>query len=358
MRTALTQANLGLQDPQFREHGAHTPQPDAPLVLVACSGGRDSIALAALASIVCPTLGLRCGALVVDHGLLENSERITAQALESCSQLGLAPLASQRIAVTRTRAGLEADARQARYKVFIEQAQELKASAVLLAHTADDQAEGVLIGLIRSSGLGAVAGMESQVEREGVCFLRPILDVSRSETTQICQQLNLCWWDDPTNGDDIASGQELPSSYPLRSRVRHDLLPALSEFADKDMTAQLAQTAQLTRGALDYLNEEALKLLAKARLEPSQTQLEMGAVACLRVEQLADAHPALRSQLWVCLCNQFGIAPVSRQIAQLDALVSSWHGQAALALPSNYSAVRKHHVILLCKDRNYAHRRY
>ena len=91
--------------------------------------------------------------------------------------------------------GLEAAAREARYAAIVEECSD--AAAVLLAHTKNDQAETVLIGLLRSAGLDAIAGMEGSFSRDGVTFLRPWLDVTREETTGICEDLGLEWWDDP-----------------------------------------------------------------------------------------------------------------------------------------------------------------
>lgn len=115
---------------------------------------------------------------------------------------------------------------------------------MLLAHTRDDQAEGVLIGLIRTGGVDAVAGMPARQTVHGVRFVRPLLAVSRAQTTAICMDLGLEWWDDPTNGDAFAPDEPLPADYPLRSRVRHTLLPFLNEFAGRDMAERLAQGAR------------------------------------------------------------------------------------------------------------------
>lgn len=87
----------------------------------------------------------------------------------------------------------------------------------------DDQAETVLIGLLRSRGVDALAGMPQVFTRSGATFARPLLTLTRAETTGICEDLGVEYWDDPTNGDAVDG--ELPNDYPLRSRVRHDLLP-------------------------------------------------------------------------------------------------------------------------------------
>ncbi|BDR52609.1 tRNA(Ile)-lysidine synthase [Bombiscardovia nodaiensis] len=354
VRKSLQEAGLGQQDPRFRAHGQHEPAAHAPLVLVACSGGRDSMALAALAVKVCPTLGLKCGAVIVDHGLQADSAQVSAQAVGRCQDLGLDPVVNRRVQVVQAAEGLEAAARQARYGALTAVAQELGADAILLAHTADDQAEGLLIGLIRSAGLKALAGMSAQSRRDGLLLLRPLLGLRRSQTTAICQQLGIRWWDDPTNGDRLDPQTPLPASFPLRSRVRHDLLPALSAFAGKDMGAQLARSARLAKDDQDYIDQEALRLLSSARCQ--QEPEPIGVLAALRVSVLKQAHPAVRAHAWACLFQSLNLAVSSQQIGQVDALVTHWHGQGRVTLPSFYSATRKGHVILICKDREHANR--
>ena len=99
MRAMLVDLGLPRQDPRFAEHGDHTPAPDAPLVLVACSGGRDSMALAAVAGIVCASWGIRCGAVVVDHRLQEHSDEVAQSAARRCCGLGLAPVTDRKSVV-------------------------------------------------------------------------------------------------------------------------------------------------------------------------------------------------------------------------------------------------------------------
>ena len=191
VRLALESSGLGMQSPEFARHGEHQAAPDAPLVLVACSGGRDSMALAAVCRIVCASLGLRCGAVIVDHGLQSGSDRVATLTAERCRDCGLAPVAVRTASVHVQGEGVEAAAREARYGELCDAARELNAAVVLLAHTLDDQAETVLIGLLRSGGVDALAGMPQVMHRDGIMFLRPLIGVSRAETTGICEDLNI-----------------------------------------------------------------------------------------------------------------------------------------------------------------------
>ncbi len=223
LRAALESAGLGLQDARFARHGEHAPDVDAPLIMVSCSGGRDSMALAAVAAKTCASLGLRCGAIIIDHQLQQGSAGVARATADRCAALGLDPVRVRAIDVPDSRGiGVEAAAREARYHAIVDACSD--ASAVLLAHTKNDQAETVIIALLRSAGLDAVCGMNGSFIRDGVRFLRPWLNVTREETTGICEDLRLAWWDDPTNGPDVGDSggneplRELSAAIPNPAR--------------------------------------------------------------------------------------------------------------------------------------------
>ena len=356
LRSTLDGEGLGLQDQRFAHHGVHRPDPDAPLILVACSGGRDSLALACAAHLVADMTGLRCGALLIDHGLMPDSDQVAERAAGTCRKLGLDPVRVTRVDVPVTSAGPEADARAARYQALSEQALELGAKAVLLAHTRDDQAETVLIGLIRSQGLEAITGMARRVEHGGMCYLRPFLDLDRKDTTAICRQQGIGWWDDPTNGDDQPAGSKLPETLPLRSRIRHDLLPALNRFAGRDMVRRLALGADMARLDQDYLDSQVDGLFQRLVACPDTDQKAEGVLACLDAHGLADCHPALRTRLLAQVLTRLGIRFTAVQVRALDDLVCRWHGQQGPRFPSSHTAIRKGQVILICNDGDHAHR--
>ncbi|WEV42406.1 tRNA lysidine(34) synthetase TilS [Bifidobacterium sp. ESL0682] len=232
VRAALASAGIERQDARFAQHGTHVPDDSAPTVLVACSGGRDSMALAAVSHVVCGMLGLNCGAVIVDHQLQSGSHQVAEEAAKRCQKLGVDPVFVRTVNVDDSNGRSTEDmARQARYAAIIEAAHHVGDAVVLLAHTSDDQAETVVMDLMtRSSGIDALAGMPVSFVRDGIRFVRPFLGLTRAQTTAICQELGIRWWDDPTNGDMVPQGQPLPQHYPLRSRVRHTLMPYLSSF--------------------------------------------------------------------------------------------------------------------------------
>ena len=263
LRAALESAGLGLQECPFRPvHGEHAPDVDASadygvLFRWARFDGRWLRLLRKRA------LHWDCdaGRLIIDHQLQQGSAGVARHA-DRCVALGLDPVRVRAIDVPDSRGiGVEAAAREARYHAIVDACSD--ASAVLLAHTKNDQAETVIIGLLRSAGLDAVCGMNGSFIRDGVRFLRPWLNVTREETTGICEDLRLAWWDDPTNGPDVgdSGGNEpLPANYPLRSRIRHDLMPYLASFAGSDVVSKLALGARLAEDDRAYLDDVAQRV--------------------------------------------------------------------------------------------------
>ncbi|MBV9291124.1 MAG: tRNA lysidine(34) synthetase TilS, partial [Frankiales bacterium] len=213
------------------------------LVLAGVSGGPDSLALAAALSRVADRLGLRAGAVVVDHQLQPGSASVAATVGERCRDLGLDPVVVRAVQVGRS-GGPEGAARTARLSALRAAAGELDADAVLLGHTLDDQAETVLLGLGRGSGARSLSGMAPVTTWRGLVLLRPLLRVRRSETAAACEALGLPVWHDPMNADDGYA----------RVRVRHNALPALERALGPGVAEALARTAALLRDDADALD--------------------------------------------------------------------------------------------------------
>lgn len=375
VRATLSAVELcDVQAPEFAQHGDHAVAADAPLVLVACSGGRDSMALAAVSHIVCTSMGVRCGAVIVDHGLQAGSERVASEAADRCRALGLGPVIMRNATVQARGEGLEAAARQARYDELCAAAHESGAIAVLLAHTMDDQAETVLIGLLRSRGVDALAGMPQVFTRSGVTFARPLLTLTRAETTGICEDLGVEYWDDPTNGDAVDG--ELPNDYPLRSRVRHDLLPAIERFAGFNVARHFAESARLARMDKEYLDQRSDEVMGeavaavdwpassaavstdapRACVAGDTNDSSHGVGLMISVRRIAREPEAIRLRVIAHALSQAGVNASAAQIAAIDRLVVDWHGQGGVSLPRGYSANRKKHVIRVCQDGAHANR--
>ncbi|MEV6630017.1 tRNA lysidine(34) synthetase TilS [Actinoplanes sp. NPDC051470] len=285
--------------------------PAESLVLVACSGGADSMALAAACSFVAPRLGLRAGLVTVDHGLQAGSAARAAAVVAWAS--GFSPVLSMEVCVTGP-GGPEAAARNARYAALEAAAEEHGGAAILLGHTRDDQAETVLLALARGAGPRGMSGMPARRGR----LLRPFLGVARSDTRKACAALGLEIWDDPHNQD---------SAY-ARARVRADLLPALVAALGPAVVDNLARTA----GQLAADNA-ALDALAAAEVHDE-----------LEVTDLSVLPDAIRTRVlhqWARRLGVSGSALSHRHVAALDAFVTDWHGQGPAALPGGVLVARR-----------------
>jgi len=282
------------------------------LVLVALSGGPDSLALAAATAFEAPRAGLRAGAVVVDHGLQAGSAEVAAAAAAQARSLGLAPVVVRRVDVGRA-GGPEAAAREARYRALREVATETGASAVLLGHTLDDQAETVLLGLARGSGPTSLQGMDATSGP----WRRPLLAVRREATRASCADLGLEPWRDPHNAD---------PSY-ARVRVRETVLPVLERELGPGVAEALVRTAAQLRE-----DSEALDHFAEEQAEEVADHAEAG--ISLDVRSLAANPAALRQRLIrLAVASEFAVTLSRAQTLEVARLVTDWHGQKAVALP-------------------------
>jgi tRNA(Ile)-lysidine synthase len=288
-------------------------------VLVACSGGADSLALTAATAFVAPRLGLAAGLVTVDHGLQDGSAARAAAVAEWARSLGLAPVEIATVEVGGRPGGPEAAARQARYEALSAVAERHHGPAVLLGHTLDDQAETVLLALARGAGPRGLSGMPY---RKGI-FLRPLLGVTRADTRKACAALGLAAWADPHNTDPAYA----------RSRVRADALPALIAALGPGVVGNLARTATLVAADVAFLDQVSAEALAACR-----------SAAGLSVAALAALSPAIRSRVlhaWAKELGAPGAALSHRHVVALDALVIDWHGQGPAALPGGIVVGRR-----------------
>ncbi|MEY3581555.1 MAG: tRNA lysidine(34) synthetase TilS [Actinomycetota bacterium] len=227
--------------------------PEHTYVDCAVSGGADSVALLVLAR----AANLNVTAWHVDHGLRENSHTEAELVAQLATQLG-AQFETRTIIVEQG-ANTEARAREARYGAMPQ--------GVMTGHTADDQAETILINLLRGSGTRGLAGMQPTSQR-------PLLHIRRSETRALCSALGISVFNDPSNNDERFQ----------RNRIRHEVLPLLESLAKRDLVPVLTRQADLLRDDDDLLNE-----LASA-LDPTDA-------LALAVAPVALSRRAIRSWL-------------------------------------------------------------
>lgn len=313
-----------------RSRTASTPDAaDLPLLLVACSGGPDSLALAAIAAHFARRGDVRVGAIIVDHDLQEDSAAVAAQTAQTLTDLGLHPVITEKVQVPVGNMGPEMAARTARYTAFTQAVEATGARAVLLGHTLDDQAETVLLGLSRGSGTRSLAGMPPVRVEEGVTYLRPFLGLRRTDMLDICDAETLTPWIDPTNTD-----QSL-----MRARIRHSVLPYLEEHLGGDVARSLARTASVAGPDAEYLDEQA-------QVAYKQALLPAGTAVLLDRAQVAALHPALRLRVLATACKAAGGEnPGFERLQALDSFTAEYAVAGPVQMPGHVSAYRRRKIV-------------
>lgn len=293
-------------------------------VLVACSGGADSLALAAATAFVAPRLGRSAGLVTVDHGLQEGSAQRAAAVADWARATGLAPVEVVRVDVSGRPGGPEAAARAARYRALTEVAGATGAAALLIGHTRDDQAETVLLAMARGAGPRGLSGMPAQRRLGPVLLLRPLLEVGREQTRAACAALGLDPWEDPHNADPAYA----------RARVRAEVLPVLVRALGPAVLDNLARTARLVAVDTAALDEQASAALDGVRHPDGG----------LCVGGLAELAPAVRGRVLHAWARELGARPAAlshRHVGALEALITGWRGQGAAHLPGGLRVLRQ-----------------
>ena len=285
-------------------------------ILVAVSGGADSLALAYATLIESAPLAIRAVAVTIDHQLQEKSSDQAAKVEKQLRAMGYQDVVVAKVKVS-LESGLEAGARSARYEALQRIALEKNAVKVLLGHTRDDQAESVLLGLARGSGTRSLSGMAI----ENGIYLRPLLALTRAQTEEACTEFGIEYWNDPHN-------ENLDFS---RVRVRLEVLPVMEEQIGPGIAAALARSAALLRDDADALDAIASAEISRYNL----TDLE-----CSELELLPRAIRTriLRTAIYAAGAPSGSIS--ADHIGAVEALVTSWHGQGLLSLPGGVKVER------------------
>jgi len=247
---------------------------DSPALVLAVSGGPDSVALMWLAARWRKgfSRGPRLIAVTIDHGLRKESSREAREVKRLAHRLGIEHR-TLRWTGTKPRRGVPAAARDARYRLLVRAARAARATHALTAHTRDDQAETLLMRLLRGSGIAGLSAMARQSERDGVLLARPFLDVPKSRLIATLNKAKIAFADDPTNRDTAF----------MRPRLRA-LLPLLAaEGADARGLARLATRLARANEAVEVLTDGAERYLA-LRSDPSRPGLDARAFAGLPEE--------------------------------------------------------------------------
>ena len=254
--------------------------------------------------------------VVVDHGLQEGSAQITSQTISKLKAIGYTQVESA-VAQVKITDGLEASARRARYQIFNQFIDTYRPKYFLLAHTLNDQAESVLLGLARGSGARSLSGMAV----ENNIYMRPLLKISRHTTVAACREGGIEIWSDPHN-DDLRFA---------RVRTRKNVLPNLEENLGPGITEALVRSADLLRDDADALDSFAREYFAQT--DPLN----------LSVNELERLPKAIRTRVLRLAIYKAG-APTGSLSAEhingAEALISDWHGQKELSLPGDVKLLR------------------
>ncbi|MFT3798033.1 tRNA lysidine(34) synthetase TilS [Microbacterium sp.] len=290
---------------------------DGPVV-IGLSGGVDSLALTAAVAFEAPAAGIAAQAVVIDHGLQPGSDHVAARAVAAAEQLGVPARAiAVRVDSDSGNGGPEAAARTARRAALRQAAQDAGAHAILLAHTLDDQAETVLLGLARGSGAASLAGMMPDWEEDGIRWVRPLLGARRATTRAACVAQDLPPWDDPHNLD----------RHYLRVRVRQDVMPVLEAELGPGIAEALARTADQLREDSQAFAEMIDEIIEDI-VEPAEAGIAVS------VPALAANPPALRHRIIRhVVASEFGASLTRAQTLEVARLVTDWHGQGPIDLP-------------------------
>lgn len=294
-------------------------------VLVACSGGPDSLALASVAAYFARRghvegHPITVGAVVVDHQLQEGSGQVAASTARALRGLGLAPVEIRTVTVEGAGLGPEAAAREARHAALQAAAADQGAAAILLGHTLDDQAEQVLLGLARGSGTRSLAGMRPSRGN----LLRPFLGLRRADTEEICAVEELSPWHDPTNSDPAFA----------RSRTRVEVLPHLEEKLGPGVAESLARTASILQLDADYLDDVAESTFAALVARDSDG-------LSLPEDALRSLAPAIRFRVLAKAAAEIGgQQPSYQRLLAAEALLRRQGSAGPVELPGAVSVYR------------------
>jgi len=288
-----------LRDAVLRSLDAHASS--APHLAVGFSGGRDSVVLLDALAAVAPARSLAVTAIHIHHGLSPNADSWAQFCLERCSDLGIACVIRRVDVARQARASLEALARHARYAALAEVARGIGATVVALAHHRNDQAETLLLQLLRGAGPHGLAAMPAlRVDAAGTGWWRPLLEIPRSRIDDYAGDRKLTWIEDESNADvDHA-----------RNAVRHRVLPTLLEVAPQ-------ADATLARAAAHQA--EAARLLDELAQNDADGVFDGVTLRCQALDALAP-HRARNLLRWFLRGQGLPAPSTARLAAMLDQL--------------------------------------
>ncbi len=275
-------------------------------IVVAVSGGPDSTALLHVLHALSDECGIRIVAAHANHGFRpEESEREAAHVRDWCAALGIpCVIAALDIPAAIAAAGGNAQsiAREKRYAFLHETAAAHDAASIALAHHADDQAETVLMRLLRGTGLTGLSGMALKRTEKNVELIRPFLRMKKSDLIRYCEAAGLAYCVDSSNAKTVY----------VRNSVRHDVLPMLERY-NPNIAESLVRLAEISAEESDYLDREAeAAFRAKVRAGRQECTMER--------QSLLDLHVALQRRLIKLILNYLALEKVSTAFERIEGM--------------------------------------
>lgn len=318
-----------------RQHGLIQP---GDRVAIAVSGGADSVALLRALSELKQELGIVLSAAHFHHGIRGEEADADLQLVRELAQhlgIELHSGAADTPAYARFhRLSLETAARELRYQWFARLIQENQADKIATAHTLDDQAETVLMRLLRGAGVRGLAGIFPRQREKHL--IRPLLTISRGEIESYLRHLGQTWREDSSNRD----------LNHTRNRVRHRLMPVLEHEFNPEIRKTLADVAEIARSDSEYWSQQVATVLPQVLRQGKPTRSGRSAsgdasrTLSVDLAALASLHLALQRRVLHAVAEQLGIKLEFAHLQQLMALVENRQTGKKLPLPGKFSAVR------------------
>lgn len=311
----------------------------AKVLIAAVSGGADSVAMLYCLYELRKVFGCRLVVVHLNHmtrGAESNSDAVFVQ--ELCKRLKVDCFVKRvNVPALAVRKGISVEmaAREARYAFFIDTARKAGHAVIVTAHTRDDQAETMILKLVRGAGLRGLAGISGWSMLEDVPLLRPMLAVSRHEVIQFLTRKGVDWREDSSNDSDAY----------LRNRVRHKVLPLLETDLNPDVRSVLVRTAEVIRQDNELLDGLAVAVLAECRCDSAELDL-VG---------LKQEHRAIISRVLILWLADAGIDPAYIDVGLINAvtkLIDGRKANAALKVSGGFQLIREYDRLLLkiCSD--------
>jgi tRNA(Ile)-lysidine synthase len=309
-------------------------------VLVACSGGPDSVCLLHVLARLRRLFRIRLAVFHFDHRLRRGSSEDARYVGRQARRLGLPFVLREAEGRPARGQSVEAWARLARYAALTQAATQSGADRAAVGHTLDDQAETVLLGLVRGGGLEALAGMApvAKLPPLGLTAVRPLLETTREEVEGFCRALRLRPRQDPTNRDPAF----------LRNRIRRQVLPVLEQRLDRNVRRTLARTAEHVRADSAYL-ESLASHAAKGVTTVEEGELRLDAEGLAALPAPVGARVVRQAvRLAAAVGGEWGPDPGAAHVRGVLDLAAS-RPRKQLDLPGGLLAVRTREYVRIVR---------